>query len=126
MTGLPMWWWFRQPDVPSSASPRSTNLLRKHVLSSDRQTAAFVVLGPLSVFAVHGSASIPVNIGINAHSMALAVVGTFGSIAIALMYMWFIGVLVAVPEPVTVVAPAAQDEALTRAQVGRSRVPSVA
>jgi hypothetical protein len=113
MTGLPMWWWVVNPMCVFGVAALY-HLLRKHVLDSDRQTALFVVLGPLSVFATHGSAAVPVNIGINANSIAVAVVGTFGSIAIALMYMWFIGRLVAVPEPVTVAAIAGQGEPAPR------------
>jgi len=102
----------RQPDVRLGVAALY-HLLRKHVLSSDRQTAAFVVLGPLSV--VRGPW-----FGVDyrehrdqRHSMALAVVGTFGSIAIALMYMWFHRCAGRRARAVTVVAPAAQHEALT-------------
>jgi hypothetical protein len=113
MTGLPMWWWVVNPMCVFGVAALY-HLLRKHVLDSDRQSALFVVLCPLSVFATHGSAAVPLNIGINAKSIALAVVGTFGSIAIALMYMWFIARLVAVPEPVAALAIAGRGEPAPR------------
>jgi hypothetical protein len=81
------------------------------------------VLGPLSVFATHGSAAVPLNIGINAHSMALAVVGTFGSIAIALMYMWIISRAVTVPEPAMAPAVAWRSDAPPQAAVPRPAEP---
>jgi len=107
MTGLPMWWWFVNPMCVFGCGA-IYHLMRKHVLTSDRQSVMFIVLGPLSVFATHGSAAVPLNIGINAHNMGYAVAGTFGSIALALMYMWIIGRLVTVPEPAMATAPAGE------------------
>jgi hypothetical protein len=95
-TGLPMWWWFVNP-MSVFAVAGLLHLLKRHVLTDDRQTALLVVFGPLSVFAFHGSAAVPLYIGINAHSMTDAVIGTFGSIAIAITYMWIVARAVTVP-----------------------------
>jgi hypothetical protein len=123
MTGLPLWWWFVNP-MCVFANAAVFHLLKRHVFTSDRQSALFIVLGPLSVFATHGSAAVPLYIGINSHSMALAVVGTFGSVAIALMYMWIVGRAVTVPERVRGLVPApAPSEQLRPARVPRPAEP---
>jgi len=108
MTGLPMWWWFVNP-MCVFAQAAVYHLLKRHVLRSDLGSAIFVLIGPLSVFATHGSAAVPLYIGINAHNMGFAVAGTFGAIAIAFMYMWIIGRAVTVSEPATVAAAARRE-----------------
>lgn len=113
-TGLPMWWWFVNP-MCVFANAYVFHLLRKHVLTSDAQTALFVPLGLLCVIAWHLTAGLPMYITIiGTDGKTLTTLATFGSIAIAGMYMWIIGRTVTVPEA----APAAE-----RAPDGRRVAP---
>ena len=104
MTGLPMWWWFLNPMCVFGQAA-TYHLLRRNAFRTDWETALFVVIGPLSVFALHGSAAVPLYMGINAHNIGYAVLGSFGSIAIALMYMWIIRRVVTVPGVVAAAVP---------------------
>lgn len=119
MTGLPMWWWFVNP-MCLFAIAAILHLVRKHLLRSDWESLVFVLLVPLGCFATHGSASVPLFIGINAHSLALADLGTFASIAIGLMYMAFVGRSVCAPQSAVAAAPAAPLLAGERREASRS------
>jgi hypothetical protein len=110
MTGLPMWWWFVNP-MCLFAIAAILHLFKQHLLRADWESLVFILLVPLGCFATHGSASVPLFIGINAHSLALADVGTFGSIALALMYMGFVGRAVCIPAEARAAAPSVPEPA---------------
>jgi hypothetical protein len=109
-TGLPMFWWFANAMVVM-ATAVIFHLLRRHVLTSDRQSLLFVPLAPLILFGVHGSAGIPVFIATTSTSgKTWTTLATLGAIAISGMYVWLMAKAVAVPataparEPVPVAA----------------------
>ena len=103
--GIPLFWWFVNA-MSVFAIAATYHLMREHILTRDWQSICFVVIGPLMMFAMHGSASVPAQIGINAPGELAGQLGSFGSIAIALLYMWIIGRAVTVTEP----QPASIDE----------------
>jgi hypothetical protein len=103
-TGLPMWWWFVNP-MCLFAIAAILHLLKRHVLKGAWESAVFILACPLGCFATHGSAAVPLNIGINAHSHALATVGSLGAIAIGLLYMGLVGRVVCVPEEAMAALP---------------------
>ena len=97
-TGMPMWWWFVNPMCVFGIAAL-LHLVRTRALRRDVESLIFVPLVGLALFAVHGSGGFPQYLTINQSSHALAIVGTFGSIAVSLAYIWLIGRAVAVREP---------------------------
>lgn len=103
-TGLPVFWWFANAMVVM-ATAVIFHVLRRHLLTSDRQTWLFVPLEPLILFGVHGSAGIPVFAAITGGaSEAVVTVATFGSLAICGLYLWIMAKAVTVPAAATVPA----------------------
>jgi hypothetical protein len=120
-TGLPMFWWFANMMVVM-ATAMIFHRLRRHLFSRDWQTLAFVLLEPLILIGVHGSAGIPYYIAItSAHSVGLSTLGTAGSIVISLFYMLLFGKAVTVPAeaPVPAAAPELRPPAPTDAVAAR-------
>jgi hypothetical protein len=99
MTGLPAFWWFANPMCVFAVAT-VVHLLRWHVLTRQAQSAIFMPLGVLTVFASHGSASIPVFMAVNGTTgrfwTTLATVATIG---LSAMYMWLIARLVCIRVP---------------------------
>jgi hypothetical protein len=118
-TGLPMWWWFVNP-MCVFANAYVFHMLRKHVFTREIQTAMFVPLGVLCVFAWHAAAGIPVYIAIiGTEGKTLTTLATFASLGIVAMLMWIIAQTVTVEERATALArehprpvPARQPEPL--------------
>jgi hypothetical protein len=105
-TGMPMFWWFANAMVVCSTA-MIFQLLRRHVLRSDRESLLFIPLEPLLLFGVHGSAAIPVYVAItSAGSKWLTALATIGSIAISFLYMSLLGRATTVPVPEPAGAPA--------------------
>jgi hypothetical protein len=91
VTGLPMWWWFANAMVVC-AMAMIFHLLKTHVFTSDRQTLLFVPLAPLTLFAVHGSAAVPVYIATkSSEGTTWTTIATIATIAISALYMWLLG-----------------------------------
>jgi hypothetical protein len=106
-TGLPMFWWFANAMVVL-VTAMIFHLLKRHVLKRDRETLAFIILEPLILFGIHGSAGIPYYIAITSTTgKTWSTIATFGSIAISVMYVWLFGKAVTVPAraPARVTAP---------------------
>src|SRR5262245_2818421 len=99
-TGLPLFWWFANAMV-LFASAAVVHLLRTLVFGADDARGwVFVVTIPLTLFALHASASLPMFMAIGSGAgMAWITVATFISIAISLTYMALIVRLVAAPAP---------------------------
>ena len=114
-TGMPMWWWFVNPTCVFGIAA-VLYLVRKYALRRDMESLIFVPLVGLALFAIHGSAGFPQYLTINQSSHALAILGTFGSIAVTIAYIWLIGRVVTVREP----AAATAEEPIER----RKRVPA--
>jgi hypothetical protein len=107
-TGLPMFWWFANAMVVL-VTAMIFHLLKRHVLRRDRETLAFILLEPLILFGIHGSAGIPYYIAITSTTgKTWTTIGTLGSIAISIFYVWLFGKMVTVPKPAAarLVAPA--------------------
>jgi hypothetical protein len=89
-TGLPMFWWFANP-MCIFATAAIFHGLRRQVFTRPAQSALFLPLLPLAVFASHGSASVPVFIAINGDGgQGWVTVATLATIALALTYLWVI------------------------------------
>jgi hypothetical protein len=96
-TGLPMFWWFANAMIVL-VTAMTFHLLKKHLFARDWQSLSFVILEPLLLIGVHGSAGIPYYVAItSAHSKPLSTLGLAGSIAIDLFYMLLFGKAVTVP-----------------------------
>jgi hypothetical protein len=111
-TGLPMFWWFANAMVVL-VTAMTFHLLKKHLFDRDWQALSFIVLEPLILIGVHGSAGIPYYVAItSAHSKGLSTLGLAGSIAISLFYMALFGKAVTVPaaELAGAAAPAPQPD----------------
>lgn len=109
-TGLPMFWWFANAMVVL-VTAMTFHLLRKHLFDRDRQTLSFILLEPLILIGVHGSAGIPYYVAVtSAHSKSLSTLGLAGSVAISLFYMALFGKAVTVPEGAQPAAQAAAPE----------------
>jgi hypothetical protein len=118
-TGMPMWWWFVNPTCVFGIAA-VLYLVRKYALRRDLESLIFVPLVGLALFAIHGSAGFPQYLTINQSSHALAILGTFGSIAVSISYIWLIGRLVTVREPAVAPAP----EPVERAKPVPSQTPA--
>jgi len=90
-TGLPMWWWFANAMVVC-VTAMIFHLLKTHVFTSDRQSVLFVPLEPLILFAVHGSAAVPVYIAVkSSHGTTWTTLATLATVAISGLYVWLFG-----------------------------------
>jgi hypothetical protein len=120
-TGLPMFWWFANAMVVM-VTAMIFHLLRRHLFDRDWQSLSFIVLEPLILIGVHGSAGMPYYIAVtSAHSKAVSTLGLLGSIAISLFYMVLFGKAVVVPAGASATSPASEpDTAWPAARLGVS------
>jgi len=89
-TGLPMHWWFTDATC-IVAVPVAMYLIRKHLLSSDRQTWIFA---PLMLMVVWASKSVDIPlvwVMSNTESLPLRTLASLGSITLSVALMWGMG-----------------------------------
>jgi hypothetical protein len=105
-TGLPMFWWFANAMVVL-VTAMIFHLLRKHLFDRDWQSLSFILLEPLILFGIHGSAGIPYYVTITSTTgKTWTTIGTLGSIAISAFYVALFGKAVTVPAVTTATATA--------------------
>ncbi|MGH8875607.1 MAG: hypothetical protein ACRDVM_10215 [Acidimicrobiia bacterium] len=91
---FPMWWWFANP-MCLFAMATLFHFLRERVIT-DRLSPLFVPLYPVALFAMHGSAAIPVYTYLNSSTnQAVGVAATLLTIGWSVTVIWITSRLVA-------------------------------
>lgn len=116
---FPMWWWFANP-MCLFAMATLFHFLREHVIT-DRLSPLFVPLYPVALFAMHGSAAIPVFTYLNSSTnQAVGVAATLITIGWSITVIWITSRLVAVQEQPVPVGAVAEPVLRTREVVAVS------
>lgn len=88
--GFPAWWWFANGAMLYNATA-IMYLVRRHLIA-DRHSFILILLYPAAIFAIHGSAAIPVGLALNSTTNQLVIeVAQIVTIAVAFMYTWLFG-----------------------------------